>query len=136
MVEVAEELALGLVAGAERLDHGPVSGGGQGNDIASAILVVGMPGHETFRLEPVEQGDHGGAVDLESGGCLLLGLRFVCLQQQQNPELATVDAERVELFVLEVLEIEEGPFEQVGQPAAEPRSQVSLVRHSASLLLG
>lgn len=69
-VELAQELALGLVAGAYRLTQSLVACVGECDDIAAAVPVVGVTCHQTLRFEPVEQGDHGRSVDLESCGCL------------------------------------------------------------------
>jgi hypothetical protein len=71
-VEPVEELQLGLVAGAHRLDQGFVARVGEGDNVAPAVLFVGATFDQALRFEAIEQGDHRRAVDLDSGGRLLL----------------------------------------------------------------
>ncbi len=66
-----------------------------------------------------EHPDHGGAVDPQSGGRLLLGLGLPSLQEQQHRELATVDAERRQRFAVQFFQVEESTFQQIGQPRGD-----------------
>ena len=106
VVELSEKLPFGLIAGPYSLLQDLLTGVGECDEVTAAVLVVGVTFDEAFRFEAVEQSDHGGAVDFETCSCLLLGLRFSCLQEQQNREFAAVDAQRVQVFAVDVLEVE------------------------------
>jgi hypothetical protein len=96
-----------------------VTGFGQCHDIAAAVLTRGLSRHQTLCLQRIEHPDHGGAVDPQSGGRLLLGLGLPSLQEQQHRELATVDAERRQRFAVQFFQVEESTFQQIGQPRGD-----------------
>ena len=50
--------------------------------------------HQPLGLQPVEQTDHRGAVDLEAAGRLLLRLGLSRVEEQQDRQLAAADARR------------------------------------------
>ena len=68
-------------------------------------LGVGPARHQALALEPVEQRDHRRAVDPEARGGLLLGLGLPAVEEQEHRQLASADAGRREVLLVQVLEV-------------------------------
>ena len=130
LVQRIEQSTLSLVAGTEGSLQRASACFGERNDVPATIGRIGHTGHETLCFEAIEQSNHGRAVDLKPLGRLLLRFWFSSLQQQQHRQLAAADPQRVQVLAVEVLEIDERPLQQVGQPPAEPWPEVSLSCHS------
>ena len=69
-------------------------------------------------------------------GRLLLGLGLPAVEEQQDRQLAGVDAGRGEVLDVQVLELEQGALEQVGEPRAQLRPELLLAVHRRQSTVG
>ena len=112
-----------------------MAGIGEHDDVATAVLGVRTARDQVLALQRVQQADHRRAVDAQARSRLLLGLGLSAVEEQEHREFARADAGRTEVLLVQGLEVHQGALEPIGEPAAEPRPQVLLGRHAASLLL-
>ena len=113
----------------------PPAGVGEDDDVAAAVRRVRLACQQALALEPVEEPDHGCPVDSETTCRLLLGLRFVAVQEEQDRELADVDRTGGQVLGVQLLQGEERVLEQVAQPCPQLRPHFIVDDHAASLLL-